>query len=192
MIFLFGGSFDPPHLGHVAVVEQVQKLFPNLEKLYILPNYISPLKKDSRFSKSEIRDMLSWNFEKLVSSKIQIDFREWENTSPSYTIDTLKSFLEENPNQKYALILGDDSISQLHLWKNISELLEILSMILVFKRNQEIPNLPHELSRFAEKFFYLDNSIYPVSSTDIMKDPIPLKNYLEHRTYEFLRMRTAC
>ena len=54
MIIVYGGSFDPPHIGHCGIVSQLKKTYPFAFRIYIVPNFISPFKTDKSLSKEII------------------------------------------------------------------------------------------------------------------------------------------
>ena len=103
MIVLYGGSFDPFHLGHANLVEQVlQQLKP--QQLYLLPCYQQPLKQQSLTPTTHRIAMMQIAAQHWP--QVQLDTREIDASSISYTIDSLQAFRKEYPKQSLLFLLG--------------------------------------------------------------------------------------
>ncbi len=120
-IGIFGGSFNPVHLGHrIAAADAVESL--KLDRLYWVPAACSPLKVGASMASAEHRCA-------MVALAIAGDRRmalcRWEmrRTGPSYTIDTIRHFRRVRPDASLWLVLGGDSLRDLHRWYEIRELL---------------------------------------------------------------------
>jgi nicotinate-nucleotide adenylyltransferase len=151
-IAVFGGSFDPPHLGHVEVVNKaLEKL--DIDKLIIMPNFLNPL-KNSFHAPAGLR--LKW-LKKIFrnNSTIEISDFEIKQNRPVYSIETIKKF-----KPKY-FIIGSDNLKTLHKWKNIDEILKKTQLV-VAKRGEIDLNL---LKKYNIKKV-LDVNV-PISSTEI-------------------------
>jgi len=126
---LFGGSFNPVHVGHLIVARDILETF-NFEKIFFVPAYLQPLKGEL-FLPAELRlELLK------VSIEGEKDFSVWDyeirKGGVSYTIDTLKEFWKVY-KEKPVFIMGMDSFNYFHLWKKPKEILK-LSKIIVVKR----------------------------------------------------------
>ncbi len=150
---LFGGSFDPVHLGHIEIVN---KAFENLDidRLIIMPNYLNPL-KNSFSAPPQIR--LNWLKKVFTNPKIEISDFEISKNRPVYSIESVKYFKPDY------FIIGSDNLYSLDKWKNIDELLKLTEFV-VAKRGNIDKNL---LSKYNIKKV-LDINI-PISSTEIRK-----------------------
>jgi len=153
-IAIFGGSFDPPHLGHVEIANKALKEL-NLDKLIIMPNYLNPLKNS--FS-APPRLRLKWLKKIFDDPKIEISDFEISKKRPVYTIETLNEF---NPD---FFIIGSDNLKTLHKWHKIDEILQKTSLV-VATRGEVDKKL---LSKYNIKKV-LDVNI-PVSSTEIRNE----------------------
>ncbi len=118
-IAIFGGTFDPPHLGHVNIVEELlgSKV---VDKIIILVAYKPPHKTEQKVSNFNERcEMLNLAFKDLIDSnnKVEISRIEEERSGQlSYTFDTLELLQKKYLNDKIYLLIGSDSLMQLHLW----------------------------------------------------------------------------
>ncbi|RUM61863.1 MAG: nicotinate (nicotinamide) nucleotide adenylyltransferase, partial [Persephonella sp.] len=97
MIGLYGGSFDPVHIGHLRLAEDIREYF-NLNKIVFIPTYISPLKSKSNAKPEDRLNMLKLATE--YNPFFEIDDREIKENKISYTIKTImyyKNKLNYNP-----------------------------------------------------------------------------------------------
>ena len=120
-IGLFGGSFDPIHLGHVGIARKAISDLA-LDKLVVLPAATSPFKTSALPS---LAPETRLNLVKLAfadAEKVVVDARELEKGGVSYAIDTVREFAAENPGAELFFIIGEDSLEGLPRWKDYDEL----------------------------------------------------------------------
>jgi len=130
-IAIFGGSFNPVHLGHYEIVRQTQQLF-NMSKIIVVPTYQNPLKDSLPSVPEELRlKMLYLTFKSHKNVEIS-DF-ELQKRKISYTYQTLTYFKKQYSDHQLFLIMGEDAYSSFHLWAEADKILK-LSNILVFYR----------------------------------------------------------
>jgi nicotinate-nucleotide adenylyltransferase len=151
---IFGGSFDPVHLGHIEIVKKALKNF-DIDKIIIMPNFLNPL-KHSFSAPPTFR--LKWLKEAFKNVKnVEISDFEISKNRPVYSIETINKFKPDY------FIIGSDNLKSLHKWKNIDEILKKTEFI-VAKRGDIDKNL---LNKYNIKKI-LDVDI-PISSTQIRK-----------------------
>lgn len=118
---IFGGSFDPVHIGHLKLaLGAVNEL--NLDKLLLMPNFISPFKQDSKVT--DTADRLAMT-ELLLPycDAFEVSSYEVQRTGPSYTAETLDFFDNEYDGQLY-FVLGFDSIMTLDKWYRADDIMK--------------------------------------------------------------------
>ena len=119
---LFFGSFNPIHIGHLAIAEFMVEQT-DLDKLWFVVSPQNPLKE----KQSLLADHHRWA---MVNMTIVDDVRfraidiEFKMPRPSYTIDTLTRLSEKYPDYEFVLISGTDIFNSLHKWKNYKEILK--------------------------------------------------------------------
>jgi nicotinate-nucleotide adenylyltransferase len=184
---LFGGSFDPVHLGHLEIARSAQELF-DLDEVHFILTNVSPFKfqdkpKDHENAEAEIRqecqraEILKLALEDL---NFKLNLMELNREPPSYTYQTVEEFKVLYPTAKLFWIMGSDSFSELPKWKNLAYLIENLEFI-VFRRKETGLNtenlLESELFNRDEfidlkkklKVNFIENPYIDVSSTLIRK-----------------------
>ena len=167
IIYVFGGSFNPPHKGHLEIVE---RLIPNCDRLYIMPlNYLPQYGKSKMFTSSVHRfEMCKIAFEE-ISSKIEVSNYELSLDKPSYSIYTARWIMKNIPNCNLSLVVGEDQLQNLNSWYKFEELKDMVNFI-CFSRNhfKKINNLDYK---------YVNDFESNISSTDIRTS---FKNNLDH------------
>jgi len=176
----FGGTFDPPHLGHAAILNSLLKR-DDVECVHLVPTGLNPLKNASSKVLGTLEDRKRWidlwlQSEKISHSfeisKLKVEYLELESTTVSqYTHDTLQELKKHSSTKKlWVMVLGEDSLENLHLWKNASELLKNeISEVWVYSRGQlrnPLTKIPNEMRPLCQ-WRWIPVEIPEVSSTDI-------------------------
>ena len=128
-IGVFGGTFDPVHLGHLILAEQCREQA-KLDRVLFVPAASPPHKQQQSLTPFAQRvEMLALALSGNLT--FQIDELEKDRTGPSFTVDTLTLLTERNPGDTLAFMIGSDSLRDLPAWyqpKRILELAELLVM----------------------------------------------------------------
>jgi nicotinate-nucleotide adenylyltransferase len=160
VVAMFGGSFDPPHLGHQRIVEKAIKSL-DIDKLLIVPAYLNPFKTSSLASATQ---RLAWchTLFDTVDNVIVDDYEIKEGKSTT-TSQSIKHF-NIDYDVKY-LIIGSDNLSTLTKWHNFEWLNTHIIWVIITRENH-----PLETKHLREwKTLTLDA---PMSSTDIRRDQL--------------------
>lgn len=138
---IMGGSFDPPHLGHVALAEDAYSKL-ECDKFFIVPTKTSPFKINGSISDPQHRlNMLNLSFD----DKFIIEDCEIRRSGISYTIDTLKYLITKYDLDKPYLLIGDDLIEGFRKWKNYVEILQISTIVIANRVNKNSFQFEHIL-----------------------------------------------
>ena len=117
-IGLYGGSFNPVHLGHVGIAERAIVDLA-LDRLIVIPANVSPFKTEQPMIWEQI-ELVKAAFRDL--EKTVVDLREVERGGVSYAIDTVRQIAAENPGAELFFVIGEDSVEGLPRWKDSDEL----------------------------------------------------------------------
>jgi nicotinate-nucleotide adenylyltransferase len=173
-IALFGGTFDPIHLGHTTVAQEViQQL--HLDKLIFIPAKRSPLKQKSPQVSDEDRlAMIRLSLQDLPVC----EFNDYEllRPSPSYTLHTIRHFHSIfSTNTLLFWLIGADSMQELIHWYNITELLDECLIVSMYRAGCKTPDYSGLSSIFGQKRVRIlqrhivKTSLINISSTDIRR-----------------------
>ncbi len=159
-IGLFGGSFDPVHLGHLLMAQAAREEL-GLDRLFFIPAAQSPFKTDGKPSSGEERLRLL-RLALAGEAWCEIDPQELNRGGVSYTIDTVGDYARRFPDAKIFYIIGGDHVAKLPLWRNAEELARLAEFIVVPRPGESDVPLP---APFRGKT--LRGSPIGVSSSDI-------------------------
>lgn len=146
-IGIFGGTFNPPHMGHVNSVQTVFKKL-GLDKVYIVPAYESPLKIPTAGPTPEQRLELTKKAFEAWGGPFIIETCEIVRKGKSYSIDTLRHLQARHPNDDLYFIVGIDKLEELERWKNAESLLSEANWIITSRPGFSIPETMDELPSF--------------------------------------------
>ena len=129
-IGIFGGTFNPIHMGHMIMAEKVCQQH-HLSKILFMPAYIPPHKYVNDLVEAHHRYQM---IKAVISgkSKFEVSDLEIKREGKSYTIDTVQEILDHyGKDCEVFLIMGADSLNELELWKNIKRLSQLCHFVIV-------------------------------------------------------------
>ncbi|MDD5371848.1 MAG: nicotinate (nicotinamide) nucleotide adenylyltransferase [Sulfurimonas sp.] len=132
-IALFGGSFDPPHIGHTAIVEALRE-FKDIDKVIVMPTFLNPFKSQF-YASASLR--VKW-LKEIFSDYKNVEVSEYEVLQEKKvpTIETVKHLLKSY--KKIYLVIGADNLASLHEWHRYNELRDLVTFIVVPRDGIEI------------------------------------------------------
>lgn len=158
---IFGGSFDPPHIGHLlAAVDAFEAL--ELDRLVFVPTAIQPLKREVQAGAAQHRLAM---VRLLVGSdrRFEVDATEIDRAGVSYTVDTLEIFAQRYPTAERFFLVGEDAMAAFASWREPSRILD-LARLAILRRpavaGERRPELP-------DGTIALSTRLVDVSSTEI-------------------------
>lgn len=157
---ILGGTFDPPHIAHSIIAEEVREQL-KLDKIIFIPSGIPPLKNsisaEHRLAMAEIAFGNNKNFE---ISGIEIK----NSDEKSYTVNTLTELNEIHKNEpvKFYFIIGLDNLINLHKWKEPDRLFELANIIVINRPEFDLKNVKKE---FLEKVRFISVPDMEISSS---------------------------
>ncbi len=142
-IGLFGGTFDPPHIGHMISAESLAESL-SLDGVIFVPSGCPPHKFERVISSAEDRCKM---LELAISgnSLFTIDRFEVEKEGPCYTIDTVKYFRNRYADDELFLLIGADSLADFPNWYHFEELVELIEIVSAYRGGIERQRVLDEL-----------------------------------------------
>jgi nicotinate-nucleotide adenylyltransferase len=139
-IGLFGGSFDPVHLGHLLVAQAaVEEL--GLDKLFFIPAAQSPFKPENPPAPAAVRLRLL-RLALAGKTNFEIDELEIQRGGVSYTVDTLRNYARRFPAAQLFYLIGADNAAKLNQWSEPDELAKLAEFIAVPRPGGETAGFP--------------------------------------------------
>lgn len=167
---IMGGTFDPIHIGHLVLAEEVRNKF-NLDKIIFIPSG-NPPHKDNREVTTAINRYEMTLLATTSNPNFDISSIEIERKGNSYTIDTIKQLRKSYRDKvEFYFITGADAILDLPNWKNVDELLTLSRFIAATRPGFELNEMEEKIKVIEEKYNReIDSIIVPalqISSTDV-------------------------
>lgn len=122
---IFGGSFDPVHIGHLIIARQVARKI-SAERILLVPTCANPLKNPPVATNDQRLEMLKLAVAR--APEFEITDIELRRTPPSFSIDTIEAICDDIPAP--AMMVGADMIRDLHRWHRVDDLLSKADLII--------------------------------------------------------------
>jgi nicotinate-nucleotide adenylyltransferase len=175
---IFGGAFNPPHLGHLVCAQEAL-LQLGLDRLLLVPVGRAPHRELEDDPGAELRlemvELAAGDDERFSVSRTELD-----RTGPSYTADTLEALRVEAPEDEFFLILGGDQAAALPSWHEPERVLEHATVAVVERTGWTRNGIGIRIGRLrgADRVRYLDMPLIQISSTAIrrrVRDGVPIR-----------------
>ena len=168
---IFGGSFNPVHNGHVNLVRETAEKAA-LDRVIVMPTFISPFKKDSDVFVADGADRLEMcrlAFEDMPF--VSVSDYELSRQKVSYTVETLRHYKEVLPDDELYFIMGSDMLLSLTKWYCFEEIMRLCTIIAASREENEndiegLRNKADDLAKYG-KVIVINISAFEVSSTEI-------------------------
>lgn len=138
---ILGGTFDPPHIGHLIIADQVLKKC-RLDEIWFMPNYLPP-HKEKRTNSTNLDRLQMLRLAIQGHPSFKIETIELGRKGKSYTYDTIRLLKEREPDTDFSFIIGADMVEYLPNWYKTDELMKLVRFIGVnrpdFKRETTYP-----------------------------------------------------
>jgi nicotinate-nucleotide adenylyltransferase len=168
---IFGGTFDPIHIGHIHIAyEALYSL--HLDKILFMPAGNPPNKMNKEITDAQIRYGL---VKKAIECESHFDISNYEinKKENSYTYETLEYFNKLHDNIEWYFLIGGDSLMDLVNWKNVDRLLNSCKLVVYNRAGFTVEEVLKEKNRvekeFNSKITFLNMPIIDISSTNIRK-----------------------
>ena len=186
-IGFLGGSFDPVHFGHLMAAQDAYEQF-NLDRLVLVPAAQAPLKPNDVQSSADdrlamLRAATEWD------KRFEISDFELRRGGVSYTIDSAKHCRALYPKDQLYCIIGGDQLPQLHLWKAITELAQLVEFIFL-----ERPGFPVKPPTAIPglRLHRCDGHLLAISSTELrerVRKNLSLDYFLPYKAIVYIKER---
>jgi nicotinate-nucleotide adenylyltransferase len=179
---LFFGSFNPIHIGHLAIAEYMVE-FTDLEQIWFVVSPHNPLKlKDTLLADHHRLEMVHLAVDQ--DKRFRVSDIEFRMPMPSYTIDTLTYLVEKFPDHKFSLILGEDNLESFRKWKNANQIVQNYHRYIYPRFASTKENLP-----YTENMSMVNAPRIEISSSFLrqsIKDGKSVRYFLPEKVFEYI------
>lgn len=166
-IGILGGSFNPPHKGHLAISQKALEMGLDYVLCLIVPqNNLKPKYELSLDKRINLCCELTKDAPRILISSLELDI------GSSNSFSTLKYLTENFPNTKFIWLMGVDCLKEFHLWENYDRLPELVDMI-IFNRESYTDLLENSIAgkmlkeKYGNKLVFVPEILSGLSSTEI-------------------------
>ncbi len=171
---IFGGSFDPPHKGHLKIsLISLSKL--RLKKIYWLITKKNPFKKKPFFS----LEKRIFKCVKIINNRKKIKVKCIEDKiNSSRTIDAIKFFKKKNKNSRIYLIIGSDNLVHFNKWRSWKKILQMCELVVFSRKGYDKKAKKSAIVNYLKNknFIFIKNKKIDISSTQIRNNIKKVKN----------------
>ena len=128
-IGLYGGSFDPIHLGHLLVAQAAREEL-KLDRIFFIPAAQSPFKPEAKPTPS-LERLKMLRLALAGNTRVEVDDQEIKRGGISYTIDTARNYARRFPEAKLFYLIGADNVSLLPKWREANELASLVEFLII-------------------------------------------------------------
>lgn len=157
---VFGGSFDPPHVGHAIVARYALERL-ELERVLFVPAARPPHKRDRAQAPAALRLEMT-RAAVADTTEFEVDSLELDRAGPSFTVDTIEALTARRPADELVLLLGTDQFREFHTWRRPGDIVRHARVAVLARGEDGVDGpaaaLPHEV---------VDVPRIDVSSTEI-------------------------
>lgn len=140
---IFGGTFNPPHIGHLIVAEHVRSEL-QLDRIIFVPAAIPPHKRADEIIAADHRLAM---VRRAIEGNSHFDVAEIEieRGGVSYTVDTLRQ-LKERSHSELLLLIGMDNLLEFHTWKSPEKILQLATVVVLTRPGFSSADIPREMN----------------------------------------------
>lgn len=192
-IGIFGGTFDPPHLGHLILAAETQDQL-GLDRLLWVLTPDPPHKQNHSISPASLRLELvqaaTQDNPSFELSRVDID-----RPGPQYAVDTVKLLACKYPGAEMFYLIGGDSLHDLPSWHLPQKLVQEVTAFGVMRRpgdNVDLAHLEQALPGISEKVRFVDAPLLEISASEIRRriaEGRPYRYYLPETVYTLIQTR---
>jgi nicotinate-nucleotide adenylyltransferase len=190
LLGLFGGTFDPPHVGHLILSAEADSQL-GLDRLLWVLTPDPPHKQGQKITPLEHR-LAMVQLAISDNPRFELSTVEIDRSGPQYALDTLKITAAHNPSADLVYIMGGDSLVDLPAWFRPTDFVAALKYIGVLRRpgdSIDLPDLEKIIPGISSKVRYLKAPLLDIAAHEIRQriaDGRPFRYYLPDTVYDYI------
>ncbi len=171
-IGIFGGTFNPPHVGHIQAARQAVEAL-NLQKVVFIPNREAPHKNVPQNSPSPEQRLEMLRLALEGDPRLELSDLELQREGPSYTVDTIHALKEQYADRELVLLMGTDMFLSFSEWRQPEEIVKYATLGVFYRGGkgeaQAVESKRAELEAMGGRFELVENQVVNISSTQMRR-----------------------
>ena len=171
-IGIYGGTFNPPHIGHIQAARQAASAL-DLSKVLLIPDRIAPHKAMPSNSATGAQRLEMLRIAAAGSPELEVSDIELRREGVSYTWQTVEQLKEQYPQAQLVLMMGSDMFLSFHTWKHPEKILENASLAVFYRGDRQEREKVHayreEMLRKGLRVELVENDVISISSTQMRR-----------------------
>ncbi len=181
---IFGGTYNPPHWGHLLVAEHIRESL-SLDVVTFVPTSVPPHKYGNGLLAPEHRmEMVRCAI--AENPGFELSDIEIRRGGVSYTVDTLTAFRDTHPSDSLHLLIGTDNLMEFNTWRSPETILQLAEVIVMTR-----PGFPETPSGDRDRFTFCNVPAVDISSTNIrrrIRDRKSVRYMMPQAVEEYIRL----
>lgn len=181
--FIYGGTFDPPHYGHLSPLQDAMDKL-DIAHVELMPTFLSALKSNVSHHQHRVA-MLKMLIKE--DPRLSINKLELELAKPSFTVNTLATLKKNEPDTHFIFIIGSDSLQNIHKWKHWQTIFSLASVLVLYRELEQSNDTNTQKSQANTA---LASNLNEIFLTQIELDKL-IGTKMDEQSQQFLSMRLA-
>ena len=160
---LFGGTFDPPHLGHLVLAEWARARL-RLDRVVFMPAGTPPHKRGRRLTAAAHRVAMT-RLAVRGNPAFTVSELETRRSGPSFTVDTLRTLRARHPGARLYLLMGSDSLADFPNWHEPAQIARLATLVVAARPAAGLPRPPGRAR--GRRVVLLDNPLVAIASSGV-------------------------
>ena len=171
-IGIYGGTFNPPHIGHIQAAAQAAEAL-ELDHLYLIPDCIAPHKVMPENSAADVQRLEMLSIAAKDSPRMEVLDIEIQRKGISYTWETVRLLKEIHPDAELVLLMGTDMFLNFHAWKYPEEITKRASLGVLYRgekgEKRAVQDKKREMEDKGATIYLVENDVISISSTQLRR-----------------------
>jgi nicotinate-nucleotide adenylyltransferase len=192
-IGIFGGTFDPPHIGHLILAAEALSQFDLDRVLWVLTP--DPPHKKGRIITPLSHRLAMLKLALIEAPEFELSTVDIDRPGPLYAVDTVKILAAQNQGAEMVYLMGGDSLHDLPAWHQPADFIAACNSIGVLRRpgdEVDLPALEMQLPGLSTKVRFMDAPLLDIAARDIREriaTKRPYRFYLPAKVYDYIRQK---
>lgn len=187
-VVLFGGAFNPPHIGHLIVIQQAFELIQGIDELWLLPDNTSSFGKDLAPSQDrlEMTHLLIQEFPENIQARLKVEPLLISQNQSGETHEYMKVLTKKYPTYTFSFLIGSDNVKSFKRWSHWQDLIKTMHFY-VYPRSGHLPHRLYANMSMLES----DTQVITNFSSTIMRKRseygLSLQNFIPKQVFGYIQ-----